>query len=149
MDNHRRTAAALATAIVMLALSATALAGTAFKSGTYKGTLAPPRTSITISLKLTGTRLSPVKLSSIPAYCSSGGPSPGFSFPAASISRTGTFKVTGINKIKTGPLKGQIGERLTLTGQFTKRGKVSGKLKTVFPKALTCGGTSAFTAKLR
>ena len=61
--------------------------------------------------------------------------------------QTGKFKTTGKFVIKTGPLKGKVGERFTLTGQFRRHGTVSGTLKTVYPNAPSCGGSSKFSAK--
>ena len=86
-------------------------------------------------------------LSNVPLYCSGGGPPIPFTFKGTSISKGGAFKVRGVNRIKIGPLKGQIGEKLTLTGRFTGHGRVSGKLATVYPRAKTCGGTSRFSAR--
>jgi hypothetical protein len=143
---HRARRVALTAVALALVVSATALAAT-FKSGTYKGTLAAPRTAYTVSLKLSGTKLGPVKLNNIPFYCSSGGPPLPVTFPKSKISSTGAFKIGATNKIKVGPLKGQIGEKLTISGTFTKHGTVHGTLKTVVPNAKQCDGSSAFTAK--
>jgi hypothetical protein len=140
--------AALGGLVLALTLAATALAAGSFQSGNYKGMLAAPRTAYTVSLKLNGTKLGPVKLSNVPLYCSGGGPAIPVTFRSTTISSTGAFKTTATVKIKVGPFKGQVGEKLTISGKFTKTGKVSGKLKTVFPKAKACTGTSTFTAKL-
>ncbi|MGH2869377.1 MAG: hypothetical protein ACRDNK_17670 [Solirubrobacteraceae bacterium] len=148
--HHHRAAAqlvALGGLLLALTLVATALAAGSFKSGTYKGTLAAPRTGYTVSLKLSGTKLRPIKLNNIPFYCSGGGPPIPFTFPSTKISSAGAFTVSANNKIRVGPLKGQIGEKLTISGKFTKAGKVRGKLKTVYPKAKQCTGTSSFSAK--
>jgi hypothetical protein len=147
MDHLSRALTAAAVAAVALVIAATAVAATSFKSGTYTGALAAPRTSYTVSLKLSGTKLGPVKISNIPFYCSSGGPPIPVSFPKAKISAAGVFKIKANAKIKAGPLKGQVGEKMTISGTFSKTGTVRGKLKTVVVHATQCSGSSAFTAK--
>jgi hypothetical protein len=139
-----RNACRAAVVALVLALSASALAA---QPGTYTGTLAPPRSIISVSLTVHAGRLSKTTLSNLPLYCSGGGPPIPFTFKGTSISKSGAFKVRGVNRIKIGPLKGQIGEKLTLTGRFTGHGRVSGKLATVYPRAKTCGGTSRFSAR--
>ncbi len=139
---HRSAAVALVTA-VCLACAGSALA--TFSQGSYTGTLAKPRTAITIAITLHGGRAR-AHISDVPLYCSGGGPAQPVSFGAAKVARRGTFTAKAVNRIKVGPLKGKVGERLTLTGRFAAHGKVSGKLATVYPDAKTCGGTSRFTA---
>lgn len=150
MDHLNRARRALtATAIAALALivTASAVAATSFESGTYKGRLAAPHASYTVSLTLRGTRLGPVKINNIPFYCSSGGPPLPVTFPKARVSATGAFKINATKKIAAGPHKGQIGEKLTISGTFTKKGTVHGTLKTVVTNAKQCNGSSTFTAK--
>jgi hypothetical protein len=141
----RRWPAAAAAVALVLAVTASALAA-APPSGTYRGTLAPPRTDIKVSMKLAGTHLTQIKISDVPLYCSGGGKPIPTSFPSTHLSATHAFTAHTTNRIKVGPLKGQVGERLTMSGRFT-HGKVSGTLKTVWPLAKSCGGRSAFSAK--
>jgi len=138
-----RRIAILATA-ALLALSATALAGKP-KSGIYHGALAAPRTTYLVSMRLAGVKLTHVTLSNVPIYCSGGGPAIPVTFPAAKISAAGRFTVKATVRIKVGPKKGQIGEKLTLSGRFA-HGKVSGTLETVFVSFAQCSGRSRFTA---
>jgi hypothetical protein len=143
---HRALAAATVAALALVVI-ATAMAATAFKSGTYNGTLAAPLTSYTVSLKLNGSKLGPVKLNNIPFFCSSGGPPIPVSFPKTKISAAGAFKINATEKIKAGPLKGHVGEKLTISGTFTKNGTVHGRLKNVVTNAKQCNGSTTFTAK--
>ena len=137
-----RRIAILATAAV-LALTATALAGKP-KSGTYSGSLASPRTTYLVSMKLTGVTLSHITLSNVPFYCSSGGPAIPVTFPRTTISKAGRFTVKAVVKLTAGPKKGQVGEKLTLSGRFA-HGKVSGTLKTDVVGIAQCSGSSRFT----
>jgi hypothetical protein len=121
-------------ALIALLLAATAMAA-APKSGTYKGNLAPPQARIKISMKLSGKRLTHIRISNIPAYCSSGGPAVPVSFPATKLSASHRFTIHHHNKIKVGPLKGKVGEKFTLSGSFNTHGKVPGTL-TRLPAAL-------------
>jgi hypothetical protein len=121
----RRWPAAAAAVLLVLALTASALAA-APASGTYRGTLAAPRTDISVSMKLAGTHLTKIKISNVPLYCSGGGPAIPTSFPSTHLSATHAFTVHATNRIKIGPLKGQVGEKLTMSGRFTKHGKVTG-----------------------
>ena len=135
----------MAVVALALAVTATALAG-APRAGTYRGTLAPPRTAFTISMKLKGAKLTRIRISNVPFYCSSGGPAIPVGFPSTTISNSGRFRVRAVNRIKVGPLKGRIGEKLTLTGRFSHT-TVKGRLTTVVPNAKVCNGSSAYTAK--
>lgn len=136
---------AVATTAALLALCATALA-VARTSGTYKGNLASPRTTYLVSMNLKGAKLSQITLSNIPIYCSGGGPPIPVTFPKTTISKAGRFTVKATVRIKVGPKKGRIGEKLTLSGRFA-HGKVSGTLKTDFVSFAQCSGSTRFTAK--
>jgi hypothetical protein len=143
---NRRGWVVMTAAVIALLLAATAVAA-APKSGTYKGNLAPPQALIKISMKLSGKRLTHIKISNIPAYCSSGGPAVPVSFPATKLSASHRFTIHHNNKITVGPLKGKVGEKFTLSGHFNTHGKVTGTLKTVFPFSSSCNGSSSFSAK--
>jgi hypothetical protein len=144
---RRRARLAAVTITAALALAATAVASGP-KPGTYKGSFKGGLITVHISLKLTGTKLGPVKISNIPLYCAGGGQPLVFTFPKATISGAGGFTLHGVNKIKIGPLKGKVGEVITLTGTFTRHGTVSGTVKTAYPRApKSCAGSSRFSAK--
>ena len=139
----------LATLAAFVLAAAPAVAGsTMAKSGTYKGTLAAPRTEYAVTLTVSHGKLTKATLSSIPLYCSSGGPATPVKFTGSKIApATGAFSTTGKYSIKAGPYKGKVGEKLKLSGRFTSNGTVSGVLATTFvlngPK---CAGKTAFTA---
>jgi hypothetical protein len=128
-------------------LAATALAGSTVKvkSGTYKGTLGD---GLKITLTVGGGKLEKASLSNIPLFCANGGGAPiPVKFGSAKIARSGAFSDHGQRKIAVGPLKGQVGEKLTLSGKFTSSGKVSGSEKTTFVlNGPHCTGKTTFSA---
>jgi hypothetical protein len=65
-----------------------------------------------------GKKVTGLKISNLPVYCSSGGPAVPINFASAAITSHATFKSTGKQTITTGPLKAQIGARLSITGTF-------------------------------
>jgi len=139
---------AVLAAFVLTAAPAFAGSITKLKSGTYKGTLAAPRTEYAVTLTVSHGKLTKATLSNIPLYCSSGGPATPVEFAGSKIAATsGAFSTTGKYSIKVGPYKGKVGEKLKLSGRFTSKGTVSGVLATTFvlngPK---CTGKTAFTA---
>jgi hypothetical protein len=134
------TSALLATGVAAAASKPT------FKSGTYKATLAAPRNYVTVTLKLTGKKVSGLTISDVPLFCSGGGPAIPIHFSKATITTTGKFTSTGKYVIKAGPFKGQVGERLTIKGKFAAKGKLTGTVKVVFLNAPQCGGTTTFAA---
>ncbi len=139
---------AMLAAFVLAAATAVASSAVKPKSGTYKGTLAAPRTEYAVTLTVSDGRLTKATLSNVPFYCSSGGPATPVRFAGSKIaSTTGKFSTTGEYLIKVGPYKGKVGDKLKLSGRFTSKGTVSGVLATTFvlngPK---CTGKTAFTA---
>jgi hypothetical protein len=132
----------------MAVAPAVASATASLKSGTYKGSLAAPRTEYIVSLHVSHGKLTSGHLSNFPIYCSGGGRPIPITFPAAKVSKTGKFTTDSEYKIDVGLLKGKIGDRFVLSGTFSSHGTVSGKLKTVNLEARTCGGSSAFSAQL-
>lgn len=136
-------------AVFMLA-AATAVASSAIKprAGTYKGTLVAPRTEYAVTLTVSNGKLSKATLSNIPLYCSSGGPATPVKFASSKIApTTGAFSTTGKYSIKVGPYKGEVGEKLKLSGRFKSNGTVSGVLATTFVlNGPRCTGKTAFSA---
>lgn len=129
----------------LLAASAVASSTVKVKAGTYKGSLG--QGSITISLTVAGGKLKKASLSDIPLFCASGGPPVVVKFGSAKIGRTGSFTDNGKRNVSVGPYKGQLGEKLTLSGRFTSRGTVSGTEKTTFVlNGPQCRGKTTFTA---
>lgn len=144
---RRRSLAQVAIAVfAVLLLTQAAIAAAPKKGGSYHGTLAAPRTDIAVTFKVSasGKKVSALKISNTPLYCSGGGPPVPITFKQASIKK-GKFKSTGKQTISTGPMKGQVGATLSITGKFASHGKESGKLTIKYPNAPTCGGTSAYT----
>jgi hypothetical protein len=144
-QRYGRVGAVLASAVLATGVAAAASKPT-FKSGTYKGTLAAPRNSITLTLKLTGKKVSGLTISNIPLFCSGGGPAIPIRFSKATITTAGKFTSTGKYVIKVGPFTGQVGERLTIKGRFAPKGKLTGTVKVVFTNAPHCNGTTTFSA---
>lgn len=139
-----RLTAPLAVA-ALLGMAGLALAA-GFVSGTYRGSVHGER--ITITLKLRGGSLRAARISGIPIYCAGGGPATPVSFPGAKLTRSGHFTVRAVHRIAAGPLKGRVGEQLTLSGRFTGKGTAGGTLNTFYPNApAPCSGSSRFSAK--
>jgi hypothetical protein len=128
-------------------LAATALAGPAVKvrAGTYKGTLGD---GLKITLTVGGGKLEKASLSNIPLFCANaGGPAIPVKFGSAKIAGAGAFSEHGQRKIALGPLKGQVGEKFTLSGRFSSSGKVSGAEKTTYVlNGPHCTGKTTFSA---
>jgi len=147
-------------AVVVMAALVLCAVGVAFaakpkspvvKGGSYTGTLAAPRTSITVSFKVSknGKQVTGLKTNNLPFYCSGGGRPVPITFREAAISKAATFTSTGVQIISSGPKKGQKGATLTITGRFLAGRRESGKLTTTFPKSVgsTCNGASQYSTK--
>lgn len=151
MSPKRISQAAAVTAVLAVGASGAALAATpkspVVKGGSYTGTLAAPRTSYTVSFKVSsnGKRVTELKTNNLPAYCPSGGPAVPIKFKNATVSQSGTFTSTGVQIIAVGPKKGQKGATLKITGRFTSGGKESGKLTSTFPDSSSCNGSSSYS----
>lgn len=121
------------------------------KGGSYTGTLAAPRTSITVSFKVSknGKQVTGLMTNNLPFYCPGGGRPVPITFKNATVSKAATFTSTGVQIISSGPKKGQKGATLTITGHFLAGRKESGKVTTTFPKGLgtSCNGTSQYSTK--
>lgn len=126
---------------------AVALAAAPQTGASYAGTLAAPRTSIAVSFAVSanGRKLTKLRISDIPLFCSGGGPPVPITFKAATISKAGTFKSTGVQHISTGPLTGQLGARLSITGTFGAGGSEHGAVTVKFPTAKSCDGTTTYS----
>jgi hypothetical protein len=121
------------------------------KGGSYSGTLAAPRTSITVAFKVSkdGKKITRLRTNDLPFYCSGGGPPVPIKFKNATISKAGTFNSTGVQIISSGPNKGKKGATLTLTGRFLRGRQESGKITTTFPASVggSCNGSSKYSTK--
>jgi hypothetical protein len=135
-------------AVLSLAVAGVALAKP-LAGRTYKGALGKPLGSIAVAIKVssTGKRVTSVRISNIPLYCSGGGEAIPVTLKGGAISRSGKFTSTGSNKIKIGPLKGKVGERFKMTGTFGTHGHESGKLTTTYPINPVCGGSTRYSTK--
>lgn len=142
--------------VVVLALSAIGCAGIAVaaghvkvQSGTYSGTLAPTRSAITVSFKVShnGKRITGLTISDTPFYCQGGGRAIPLRFANASISKSGTFTSTGKFVIKEGPFKGQLSTKLKITGKFGSGGTEQGIVTSTWIKAPECTGKSTYTTR--
>lgn len=147
--NWKGVCVAVGALLVLAALAATALAMGQVKGGSYSGGLLPATRGIGVSFKVSsnGKHVTSLEISNIPAYCSSGGRPIPTHFKNASISGKGTFTSKAVYVIKEGPLKGQVGERLKITGKFFKGRREQGTLTTTYTKAAECSGKSPYTTK--
>lgn len=137
---------------VMVAIAGAALASSGssqVKGGTYTGALLPSSTGIEVSFKVSsnGKKVTSLRTSNVPIYCSGGGPPIPIHFKDASISAKGAFASSGQSIIKVGPFKGRVGEKLKITGKFLKGAGEQGTLTTTYPKAPACGGKSSYSTK--
>jgi hypothetical protein len=139
----------VAIAVGVLSYCGVALAANQVKGASYSGALAAPRTSYLVSFKVSGNgkRVTDLKISSIPFYCQGGGRPIPVSFASAKISKAGTFTSTGRHVIGEGPLKGQVGTTLAITGRFSAHGSEQGTLVSTYPKTSSCNGKSSYTTK--
>jgi hypothetical protein len=126
-----------------------ALAANQVKGGSYKGGLVPAKEEIVVSFKVSssGRQVTTLTISNTPLYCSGGGRPTPVHFKNASISSKGTFSSTGKYVILEGPLKGKVGTKLKITGQFLKGHKERGALTTTYVGAPNCGGKSSYSTK--
>ncbi len=138
-----------AIAACVLGCTGVALAASQIKGASYSGSLAAPRSSYAVSFKVSasGKRVTGLRISSTPFYCQGGGRPTPVSFAGATISKAGTFTSTGRYVIKEGPLKGQAGTKLKITGKFAKGGSERGTVTSTYPKTASCDGKSSYTTK--
>jgi len=112
-----------------------------------------PRGAIAISFRLSanGGRVEDVRLAALPIYCAGNGPpgTPTIVFKSAVVSAGGRFASPGEDMLGSGPLKGSVAARLTVTGTFASGGRVHGTLTTTFGGAAReCGGHSPYSARV-
>ena len=140
---------ALLALLVVGLVTGVALAANQVKGASYKGALTPPRDGVSVSFKVSGSgaRVTSLALTNVPLYCEGGGPPIPVRFKDAVISAKGTFTSKAQVMIKVGPLKGQVGERLTIAGKFLKGRSEQGKLTTTYPHAQQCSGSSSYSTK--
>jgi hypothetical protein len=144
---HRTLLAAVAVGV--LACASAALAAPAVKGGSYSGQLAAPRSAYLVSFKVSasGKQVTGLKISNTPFYCPGGGRPIPVHFANATISKAGTFTSTGKYVIVEGPLEGQVGTKLAITGKFAKGGAEQGTVTSTYPKTPKCNGKSSYTTE--
>lgn len=135
-----------------LVLAASAPAAAPQRGATYGGTVSMPHGAITISLRVSadGGKVEDVQLAALPIYCAGNGPpgTPTIVFKSARVSAAGKFSSAGTDMLGSGPLKGSVAARLSVTGTFTSGGRLHGTLTTTFSGAAKqCGGHSPYTAR--
>ncbi len=147
MRSRSNGAVAAAVAAGVLACAGVVLAANKVKSGSYSGALAAPRTAYVVSFEVSGNgrKVTGLTISSTPFYCQGGGRPTPVKFANATISGSGTFTSTGRYVISEGPLKGQVGTRLKITGEFGKGGKERGTVTSTYPKSPKCNGKSSYS----
>lgn len=144
-----RSGGATVAALVVVGCTGIALAATQVKNGSYSGALAAPRSSVTVKFKVSGAgrKVTALTVSDTPFYCEGGGRAIPVHLANASISRSGSFTSTGRFVIKEGPLKGQVGTTLKITGKFGSGGTEHGTLTSTWPKSPQCTGKSSYTTR--
>jgi hypothetical protein len=144
---HRTLLAAVAVGVLVCASAA--LAATTVKGGSYSGQLAAPRSAYLVSFRVSanGKQVTGLKISNTPFHCPGGGRAIPVHFANATISKAGTFASTGKYVIVEGPLKGQVGTKLKITGKFAAGGAEQGTVTSTFVKTAKCSGKSSYTTK--
>jgi hypothetical protein len=144
-----KSALIAAVAVGVLGFTGAALAANAVRGAAYGGQLSAPRTSYLVSFKVSanGKQVTGLAISNTPFYCGGGGPPVPVRFANATISRSGTFTSGGRYVITEGPLKGQIGTKLTITGKFGTGGTEQGAVTSSYPKSPVCNGKTSYTTK--
>jgi hypothetical protein len=139
----------MAVAAGVLGCTGAAIAANQVKGGSYSGTLASPKTSYVVSFRVSGNgkQVTGLTVNNTPFYCEGGGRAIPVRFQNASISKSGSFTSAGKFVIKEGPLKGQVGTKLKITGKFGPGGTEHGTLTSTWPKAPQCTGKSSYTSK--
>jgi hypothetical protein len=138
--------------VASAAFAANAVKGgssTVVKGGSYTGSLIPSRDGVLVSFNVSanGKKVSALKVSNTPLYCSGGGKPTPVRFKSATISGKGTFSSTGKYLILEGPKKGQVGANLKITGKFLKGRKEQGTLTTSYVGFSGCSGKSPYATK--
>lgn len=149
MSRRPNGALVAAVAVGVLGCTGAALAANQVKGARYSGRLAPPRSAVVVSFKVSGSgkQVTGLTISDTPFYCEGGGRVTPVKLANAGISKSGTFTSTGKYVIAVGPLKGQVGTRLKITGKFGKHGKEQGTLTVTYPKSPSCSGKSSYATK--
>lgn len=151
------TIVALATAAVLpgCALAAAAAPFPALaQRGTYRGTLAPPRAAVGISLQVSasGRTVAGIRVASLPIFCSGNGPpgTPHVVFSHARISPVGRFASSGRDVDDSATLPHPIViARLEVTGVFERGGREHGIITIDYGRgpAQRCGGHAAYSTR--
>jgi hypothetical protein len=150
MAGKWKTLTASAVLLTLLVVVSGALAASQVKGGSYTGSLVPTRDGVLVSFKVSssGKQVNALTITNIPLYCSGGGKPIPVHFKNASISSKGTFSSTGKYVIAEGPKKGQVGNKLKITGKFLKGGKEQGTLTTTYVGFSSCSGKSSYSTKV-
>jgi hypothetical protein len=137
--------------VAMLAAAAVVLAAAPVRGATYKGTFNAGFDTVRLSFKVSsnGKRMTNLRVTDTGLYCTGGGGVSPVHFKDASISASGTFKSTGEYKIAIGPRKGQIGQKLAITGTFKTGKREGGTMKTTYTGSVSssCSGQSKYSTK--
>ncbi len=137
---------AVAVALALSALGGTgvALAASQVKDASYKGEVAQKLVTVSFRVSSNGKQVTALSISNTPIYCQGGGRPIPVRFANAPISARGIFTSTGRYVIAEGPLKGQLGTKLKITGKFLKGGREQGVLTTTWVKTPSCSGKSSY-----
>jgi hypothetical protein len=144
MLGRRNGAVAVALALSALAGTGVALAANQVKGASYRGEVAQKGVTVSFKVSSTGKQVTALSISNTPIYCQGGGRPIPVRFASAPISAGGTFTSTGRYVIAEGPLKGQLGTKLKISGKFLKGGREQGVLTTTWVKTPSCSGKSSY-----
>jgi hypothetical protein len=147
----RRTGIITTAALAALGASTIALAAEPAPGGSFRGELAAPRDEVKVSFKVSrsGARVTRIRLSDMPSYCRQGGRPKPIRFKRARISRMDTFKSSRVKRFTSGPRRGQMQVRVTISGRFISEDVVRGRVTTNWTAAADpdlCDGGDDFMA---
>jgi hypothetical protein len=143
-------AGCLVGAVLALVAIGSAL-GAVSKGAKYSGFVTPTADAITISWKVSssGKKVSGIKLSAVPLFCSGGGERVPATFKSASI-KSSKFSTTAAADFKSGPNEGKPQYRLKLKARFTSTKNATGTISVDWLGAdKSCDGESTFFASPR
>jgi hypothetical protein len=134
------------------AVGAAAAPAVDVQAGTYRGTLHPPRTNITISLRVSagGHGIAAISVSKLPSFCSGNGPpgTPRIRFAHAAISQTGRFSSIGDDVVSAHLPHPIVIAKLRVTGVFEAGGREHGVVRISYATGAThCDGHTAYSTR--
>jgi hypothetical protein len=141
MSRQLRRALAVAVAVTALLATAVAHAASPVKGAKYTGTTVRDGQPISLKVSASGKSVS-VSVAFAPLYCEGGGAGTRQISKPAAISHNGSFKDTIAYEFTP---EHKITSKLYVSGRFSG-GKVKGSARSEFPLAKQCDGSTTFSA---